>query len=243
MRPYKLILSYDGTAYFGWQKTAAGPSIQESLSTAIRQITQEEVTPEAASRTDRGVHATGQVVAFTLKKEWEPEALQKALNGTLPRDIRVQQITWGSPLFHPTLSAVEKEYRYWISLGPVQDPIHRLYSWAFRYPLDLDKMKRAAAFLLGTRDFSSFANEEKDNPICHIKSIEIAQEELLEIRIRGDRFLYKMARNIAGTLVYVGCGKLSATSIRAILASKDRKKAGVTAPAHGLTLYSVDYLE
>ena len=246
LRPYKLIISYDGTAYLGWQKTKMGPSIQESLQKAVQQISQEEIVPEGASRTDRGVHAIGQVALLPLKKKWEPRALQRALNAALPRDIRIHAIEISEPDFHPTLQAVEKEYHYSLCLSPVQDPIHRLYSWAFPYPLDIEKMNRAARDFLGERDFSSFANgenEKESNPVCSLNRITISPvaANRLQIAIAGNRFLYKMARNIVGTLIYVGSGKLPEDSIEKILASKDRKQAGITAPAHGLALYKVIY--
>jgi tRNA pseudouridine38-40 synthase len=299
MKTYKVTISYDGTSYFGWQKTKTGPSIQETLEKAIKRITQEEVLPEAASRTDRGVHATGQVISFSLTKEWEARSLERALNAVLPSDIRIARVEEAPSGFHPTLDAKEKEYRYSFCLAPVQDPIHRLYSWAFRYPLDLAKMERAAKDLLGCHDFSGFANITKENPICaiyctrpetwnfdraktariddrkrvHISNIDpftivdssefsrrskskfqaecsisgIAisplPEDRLEIAITGNRFLYKMARNLVGSLAYIGCGKLPEDAVSKILASKDRKTAGVTAPSHGLFLYRVDYHE
>lgn len=249
--PYKLTLAYDGTAYFGWQKTKMGPSIQESLQNAVKQVAQEEVLPEGASRTDRGVHAMGQVASFHLAKTWEAKSLQRALNAVLPQDIRVISIEPAPIDFHPTLQAKEKEYRYRICYSAVQDPIHRLYSWAFRYPLNYPIMEEAAQAFIGRHDFSAFANRESDktrandNPFCTLSRINLISlpENQIEIAMVGDRFLYKMARNIAGTLIHIGCGKLPKDRIVKILASKDRKLAGVTAPAHGLALYRVSYLE
>lgn len=232
---FKVILSYDGTRYFGWQKTITGPSIQEELEKAIFQITGERVLPEAASRTDRGVHAEGQVVQFALQKGGDPLRLQRGLNAVLPSDIRVVEMT---PLaFHPTLDAVGKEYHYRLSLEPVQDPIDRLYSWHFPYPLDLKKIEEASKDLIGTHDFSAFANEEEKDPICTVASIDFKGC----FRIQGNRFLYKMVRNIVGTLIYIGSGKLATDSIPQILDSRDRKKGGITAPAHGLHLHQVFY--
>jgi tRNA pseudouridine38-40 synthase len=243
-RLYKLTLSYDGTSYFGWQKTKTGPSVQETLELAVRQVTQEEILPEGASRTDRGVHASGQVASIQLQRAWEPNALLRALNAVLPQDIRIQLIENASLEFHPTLNAIEKEYHYRLCMGDVQDPINRLYSWAFHYPLDIEKMIRASKDFLGMHDFSAFANEEKENPFCTISRIEIASLafDRLQIAITGNRFLYKMARNIAGTLIYIGCGKIDEHAIPKIFESKDRKQAGISAPAHGLFLHKVRYL-
>lgn len=240
---YRLLLAYDGTRYFGWQTTRMGPSIQATLSDALFAISRERVIPEAASRTDRGVHAEAQSVAFSLAKEWDPVRLRRGLNSVLPPDIRVVQVERGNPSFHPTLHARQKEYHYRLCLGPVQEPIYRLYSWHFRFPLDLAAMEEGSAALLGTRDFAALANEPEKNPICHLQSIrfEPLERNRLQIALISDRFLYKMARNLAGTLLYVGCGKLSASSIPALLDSRDRKQAGITAPAHGLFLHRVDY--
>jgi tRNA pseudouridine38-40 synthase len=240
---FSLTLSYDGTRYFGWQKTRSGPSIQEALEQAIAQIAREQVVPEAASRTDRGVHARGQVVAFSLEREWELQRLQKALNGTLPHDIRVVKIETAPSTFHPTLHARQKEYHYRLCLGDVQEPHCRRYSWHFRYPLNLTDMEEAAQGLIGMRDFRTFANGPEENSLCTLSTIAFVplERQRLQIVLTGDRFLYKMARNLAGTLLYIGCGKLPPGSISALLQSKDRKQAGMTAPAHGLFLHRVDY--
>lgn len=226
----KLLLSYDGTPYWGWQKTNAGPTIQETLQRAIFHIAQEQVVPEAASRTDRGVHAEGQVVSFSLKKEWNLKSLQKGLNAVLPPSIRIPAIESAEPRFHATLDAKEKEYHYRLCLCAVQDPIHRLYSWHFRYPLNLSQMKEAAESLVGERDFSSFANEKAKNPICTLSQIAFSflSEERLQISLKGNRFLYKMARNLVGTLIAIGSGRSSSCK-------------GPTAPAHALFLHRVDY--
>ena len=232
---YKAVIAYDGTSYFGWQKTRSGPSIQEEMQKALAQITGESILPEAASRTDRGVHAEGQVIQFALAKVMDLPKLHRGLNAALPNDIRILQLV---PChFHPTLDARGKEYIYRLSTGPVQDPVNRLYAWHVHTPLDLAKMERAAQELIGTHNFTAFANEEEKDPICTIESIDFRAQ--LEIVIKGNRFLYKMVRNIVGALVYVGQGKL--VSLAEILRSQDRKKGGVTAPAHGLHLHQVFY--
>lgn len=233
---YKVKLSYDGTRYFGWQKTKTGPSIQEELEKTIWQITRERVLPEAASRTDRGVHAEGQVVQFALSQEWQPSKLLLGLNAVLPKDIRIKEIERKD--FHPTLDAKGKEYRYRICQGLAQDPTLRLYSWHFRHPLDLSLIEQAAKHLIGTHDFTSFANEEEKDPVCTLESIHFDPPFF---RILGNRFLYKMVRNLVGTLAYAGCGKIAVDAIPGILAAKDRKLAGMTAPAHGLYLHQVFY--
>lgn len=246
MRRYKIVLSYDGTRYFGWQKTKMGPSIQETLEKTIYQLTQEKIAPEAASRTDRGVHAEGQTASFVLTREREPKSLQRGLNALLPMDIRVITVEQVALHFHPTLHTIEKEYRYHLCLGTVQEPMYHRYSWAFRYPLNLLSIEHAAKDLLGTHDFSALTNKSNgvQNRICTLHRIEITSlpDQRLQIAIIGNRFLYKMVRNIVGTLLYIDCGKLPKDHIPILLASKDRTKAGITAPAHGLTLYRVSYI-
>jgi tRNA pseudouridine38-40 synthase len=243
MFPYRLIISYDGTRYFGWQKTDAGPSIQGTLEKAIISLGEISPCPEAASRTDRGVHAEGQAVLIVLQKRWEEKKLRHALNGSLPSDLRVLLVEAVPLEFHPTLDALEKEYLYDCCLRSTQDPIYRLYSWHLHRHLLLEEMREGAKQLLGTHDFSAFTNTHKENPICTLRKIEIFElaEDRLQISLTGDRFLYKMARNLIGTLIAVGSRKISLDELKTILASKDRKQAGMTAPAHGLSLHRIVY--
>ncbi len=240
---YQLILSYDGTRYFGWQKTKTGPSIQETLEKALTDIGEIGPPPEAASRTDRGVHARGQSVAILLIKKWDEKTLQKALNHSLPLDIRIVHVKAKAIDFHPTLEALEKEYHYDCCLTRVQQPIYRRYSWHVYQPVFLDKIEQGAKQLLGTHDFTAFTNAPKQNAICTLREISLSPlpEKRLRISISGDRFLYNMARNIVGTLLAIGHKKFSPEEISLILTSRDRKKAGMTAPAHGLVLHRVVY--
>lgn len=247
MRNLKLIVSYDGTGYLGWQKTKMGKSIEETLEQCIAQILQEKVSLQAASRTDAGVHAGGQIVNFFAKRtDLDVEAFHKSLRSILPRDISLLGVEVADEKFHPTLDCDSKEYHYHVCYGTVQLPFHRAYSWHWHTSLVLEEMQRAAKYLLGTHDFSTFCNEVNltcKNGICTLSKIEIYSlgDERLCIAIQGNRFLYKMVRNLVGTLVYVGAGKISATDIPTILASKDRTRAGMTAPSHGLTLKKVFY--
>jgi len=242
----KLILAYLGTSFVGWQKTPLGPTIEEALENVLQQILQHPVKLQAASRTDAGVHAQGQVVNFTTTKPICVGVLQHSLNGMLPKEISVLKAKEMPEEFHPTLSCIKKTYAYRICYGPWQLPFHRHTSWHFPYPLSLEQMRKAAAHLIGTHDFSTFCNDRAlwdRDPVCHIESIAVVEEmsERIRIEITGDHFLYKMARNIAGTLAYVGCGKIDPDQIPAILANQDRTLAGMTAPAHGLTLKQVYY--
>lgn len=241
-------LAYEGTNYLGWQKTSMGPSIEETLEKALLQILQEEVVLQAASRTDAGVHAAGQIVNFHTEKCIP--SLQKLLisvNSQLPQDIRVMGVEWSSSAFHPTLDCVGKEYRYFVCNGPAQLPHNRFFSWHFPRSLDRAAMKQAALALNGEHDFSAFCNVRKNHGYeHHVRRIEEIHIDSLPngrlmFRIRGNHFLYKMVRNLVGTLLYVGCGKIQASGIPSILASQNRTLAGVTAPAHGLCLHEVHY--
>lgn len=238
-----LEICYDGTPFLGWQKTKMGPSIQEALEKALLAITQESPLVQAASRTDRGVHAEGQVVAFSLSKTWDLPTLTRALHARLPPTIRIRKALYRHASFHPTLEAVCKTYSYQLYLAPVQLPQERLYSWHLYHPLRLDLMQESAHLLLGEHDFSAFTNRPYENPLCHLFQLEVSPplEGMAKISCRGNRFLYKMVRNLVGTLVYIGLGKIPPSSLPSLLASKDRRKTGITAPAHGLFLEGVEY--
>ncbi len=243
----KLVISYDGTNYFGWQKTPFGKSIEETLEKAIGIVLQEKVSLEAASRTDRGVHAEGQVVRFSTSQTiLDLRKLKKRINSLLPKDISILSIEEKSEEFHPTLSTTGKEYHYYICKGLFQLPHNRYFSWHFASDLCLEAMREEAKILIGTHDFSAFCNEQKQNPENKVRtlfSIEIIplEENRIKISMKGNHFLYKMVRNIVGSLVYIGCGKLKPNSLLEILKSQDRKKAGLTAPAKGLRLHKVFY--
>lgn len=229
-------VAYEGTHYWGWQKARGRKSIQEEISIALRKLSCEDVIPEAASRTDKGVHARGQSIAFGLKKEITPYRLLKALNAHLSPDIRILEINETTSDFHPTIDAQGKEYRYYLSLGPFQSPMDRLYAWHIPQALDIAAMKDASQELLGTHDFSAFSTKESHSPLCTLSSIDfIYANRKLEIHLKGNRFLYKMARTLVGTLVEVGKGKTFYFN------SKKRESVGMTAPAHGLFLHRVVY--
>lgn len=247
MANIKMTVCYDGTNFLGWQKTIEGPSIQESLEKALSQILQTEVSLEAASRTDAGVHAKGQVVNFTISnRSICLKQLQRSLNALLNHQIKIMHIEQEEDSFHPTLDNIGKEYHYFISTAAVEDPFLRHTSWHFNHLLDLDKMRQAASALIGTKDFSAFCNDRarsSKSPICRVDKITIEKlpSSRLCIAIAGNRFLYKMVRNIVGTLAYIGSGKIDAGAMEDILTNKMRQYAGVTAPAHGLFLQQVFY--
>lgn len=244
----KLILAYDGGAYLGWQKTAMGPSIEETLESVLQQILQEPIALQAASRTDAGVHAKGQVVNFlTSKENLDLQRLKVGLNCLLPKDIAVMHVEEAAENFHATLACQSKEYHYTLCYGTAQWPQMRHFSWHYPHRLDVDAMRAAAQLLLGEHDFSAFCNVKKNSTykhyVRHIHSIAliVLPDDSLRIEIKGNHFLYKMVRNIVGTLVYVGCQKIAVDEISAILKSKERPNAGITAPAHGLCLHRISY--
>lgn len=244
----KLVIAYDGTAFLGWQKTPTGSSIEEKLQHVLQMILQEPISLQAASRTDAGVHAQGQVVNFLTQKEIPSlEKLLISLNQLLPKDIAVVKIELMSPDFHPTLHCKGKTYHYSICQNTAQLPQYRLYSWHCPYGLDLNAMQEAIPHFIGEHDFSSFCNMKKQTNyrdyIRTIRRLEVfpLPDHRLRIEIEGDHFLYKMVRNIVGTLVYVARGKINGEDIPELLSAKDRRLIGITAPAHGLTLHSVAY--
>lgn len=248
MRNIKLIIAYDGTHYFGWQKTKMGPSVEGTLEQVLSKILQRPVTLQAASRTDAGVHADGQVVNFlTTDNVFPLEKLKAALNGLLPKDIVVLKAEDAATDFHPTLHAISKEYRYTVCYNQTQMPHRRYYSWHYPYPLDTDLIKQAIPLLVGQRDFSAFCNARKNSAysdyVRRLRAITLNElpDNCLQFEIYGDSFLYKMVRNLVGTLVYVGCGKILVEDVKKIIASADRTKAGITAPAHGLFLHRIEY--
>ena len=244
---YKMTLAYEGTRYYGWQKNLDGPSIEESLEETLSLLLQHPISLQAASRTDRGVHAEGQVINFfSTNKTLSPRDLLRSLNKILPKDITVTSLEKALPTFHPTLDAAGKEYHFSICNHSTQDPFHRHVSWHVPKKLSLEPMRTAATYFLGTHDFSSLTNTrfpKHKQTVCTLKTLEITKQthHRLHIRVIGDHFLYKMVRNLVGTLVQVGQGKLDPKTIPTILQKKDRKQAGVTAPACGLRLAYVIY--
>lgn len=247
-RNLALRLAYQGTHYLGWQSTKEGPSIEGTLKAALEKLLRHPVELQAASRTDRGVHAADQVVNFFTDDPIEPPKIQRALNGMLPRDMAVTAICEMDLSFHPTLDVVQKEYRYFVCYGNVQLPHFRYLSWHIHQPLDCNLMRKVMQELVGTQNFKAFCNQRKQmhyanfvRQITRFELIELEGERLCFI-IEGPNFLYKMVRTLVGTLVDIGRGKLSYDKMPEILLSEDRRLAGVTAPALGLILSKVHYI-
>ena len=261
MPHWKLTLAYDGTPYNGWQIQPNLPTVQGTLARVIHRITGEEVLPQGSGRTDTGVHALGQVASVTLGSPIPGPNLQRALNHNLPPSIRVTAIEEVGEEFHARHSARRKTYEYRIATQVVCPPMLAPYVWNCTWPLDLAAMCEAAAGVVGTYDFTSFAatdpdlaardqeafeDEDSDVPVrTAIRSIYHSawrrDGELLVYRVTGSGFLHHMVRNLVGTFVDVGRGRTAAGAIPEILAARRRSAAGPTAPPQGLFLVGVEY--
>lgn len=252
MRTIKLILQYDGTNYAGWQIQDNAETVQELVEEALATVLQEEIRVAGASRTDSGVHALGQVAAFRTSNPLSCHRLLRSLNGILPADIRVLDVSETGEDFVPRY-AKEKTYRYAMAFRGVLSPFQTRYAWHVRESVDLDVMQEAMVFLIGEHDFTSFTASgggEKTH-IRRITDIEFGpggiigacrgDQNIYHFDITANGFLYKMVRNIVGTLVEVGRGRIDADVVPEILQARDRKRAGPTAPACGLCLVSVRY--
>jgi tRNA pseudouridine38-40 synthase len=262
MRNLKLTLAYDGTHYSGWQVQPDRPSIQGTLREAFFQLTGEQVTINAAGRTDAGVHALGQVANIRTATKLPLERLRLGLQHYLPDDIGTREIAEVPFEFHATLSARRKMYRYVVRPSRLRDPFSRSYAWRVSHDLDAAAMAEAAHALVGTHDFKCF--ETQGSPRADTVrtlfqagvmrapegAIFSAEKEpgctagpYIFVEVTGDGFLYNMVRAIAGTLVEVGLGKRSPASMATLLEEGSRATAGQTAPPHGLFLVRVEYEE
>lgn len=246
MKRVKLTVAYDGTNYCGWQVQPNGITVQEVLNKHLSELTGEQIETIGASRTDAGVHALGNVAVFDTNVRMPGEKFSYALNQRLPEDIRIQKAEEVSPEFHPRYVESEKTYEYRILNRRFPVPTQRFYTHFTYVPLDLDKMRAASEYLLGEHDFKSFcgAGAQVKTTVRTIKNIEISREEdLITIRITGNGFLYNMVRIIAGTLMEIGGGAYPPEHMKEILDALDRKAAGPTAVARGLTLVKIEYKE
>jgi tRNA pseudouridine38-40 synthase len=244
MRSIKLTIEYDGTGYHGWQVQPNARTVQGVIEGKLAQITGERVRLIASSRTDTGVHALGQVANFKTRSPLDALSFLKALNGLLPGDIRVKGVEEVDEAFHARFSAKRKVYEYRILNGEVHSPFYRHFSWFVPGKLDLARMREAAMKLVGLHDFSSFcsAGSMHKTTVREIYGMQVGRRGgLVVIRLEANAFLKQMARNIVGTLVEVGKRKLSPSQFGAILEARDRRKAGVAAPAKGLFLVKIHY--
>ena len=249
-RNLKLIVSYDGSEFSGWQVQPDAATVQGTLALSIGRITGEKVLPQGSGRTDAGVQALAQNVTFVTFSSVPTENFQKALNDILPPSVRVLDVKEMPEGFHARHSARGKTYRYRIYREPICAPFLARYVWHYPYPLEEEAMRRAAGLVVGEHDFTSFAavdpeRGKDDEPVANVRKIfssawERTGEELV-YTVRGSGFLHHMVRNLVGTFILVGRGTLRPEDLQRILEARNRSAAGATAPCTGLYLVSVDY--
>ncbi|KSV59640.1 tRNA pseudouridine(38-40) synthase TruA [Acetivibrio ethanolgignens] len=245
MKRYMLEVAYDGTNYCGWQVQPGKATIEGELNKALSDLLKQEIEVIGASRTDSGVHGLGNVAVFDAETRIPGEKLKYALNQRLPEDIRVQTSREVASDFHPRHCDSKKTYEYRILCREVELPTERLYAHFTYRKLNLERMQRAATYVVGEHDFKSFcsAGSQVKETVRTVYSLTVEQEEdLIKIRITGSGFLYNMVRIIAGTLMEVGVGAIEPDEMREIIAGCDRGLAGPTAPARGLRLVKIEYI-
>lgn len=250
----RLVIRYDGTSFAGYQEQPGQRTVQGVLQEAIERIAGHAVKVRGASRTDAGVHAEGQVVAFDTERVLPPERWALALNRYLPEDLAVREAVSCAEGYAPRFDSVHKTYRYLLHVGPLRDPLMRTRAWHLgrqvrsrRGPLDMAAMREAAACLVGTHDFQAFraADDERELTVRTIHALEVLErvhgdDELIAIVVNGSAFMKNMVRILTGTLVEVGLGRMTPSAVAALLQpGAERRSAGPTAPAHGLTLMSM----
>jgi len=265
VRNLRLILSYDGAEFAGWQVQPGRTTVQGALASAIGRLSGENVLPQGSGRTDAGVHALAQVASFATASAIPAENWMRALNDILPASIRVLEVSEAAPEFHARKSARAKTYRYRIHRAAVCPPFLARYVWHYPYPLEESAMVAAAGLVVGQHDFTSFAavdpervermaagenvrtegirttNIQTTNVRTIFSSIWTREDEELIYTVRGSGFLHHMVRNLVGTFLLVGKGTVSLEDLRRILDARERTAAGPTAPASGLYLVEVEY--
>jgi len=241
----RLNLAYDGSRYHGWQRQDNALTLQETIEEKIEMMVCEPVKLIASGRTDAGVHAVNQVCNFKTRSNMDPGTIKKGLNGLLPDDIFVRDAAYVPPEFHSRYSAKSKVYEYRILNEENPDVFRRKYVWYIHTPLDIQVMAKCLAHLLGRYDFSSFRSSGSGNrdPVRSILRAELRETErsLLRVVIEADGFLRHMVRNIVGTVVEAGLGRIGLGGFEKILESRDRRSAGIKAPPQGLFLMDVQY--
>lgn len=251
MRTLKLTVAYEGTDFAGWQRQATERTVQAAIEDALRPIEGRRAVVVGAGRTDAGVHASGQVASVQLDAAIACGDLRRALNATLPPDVRILAVDEMPAGFNAQYAAVSKTYRYWLWAGGVVPPQLRRYVWHVPQPLDLERMQAAAAALIGEHDFAAFQATGGD-VVTTVRrvfaSCAVAEPSpfpapgvYLKYEITGSGFLRHMVRNITGTLVDIGRGRRAVEEMAQVLASRDRRHASATAPPQGLVLVEVSY--
>lgn len=250
MRNLKLILSYDGAEFSGWQVQPDKSTVQGTLASAIGRVTGEKVLPQGSGRTDAGVHALAQVVTFVTESSVPTGNFLKALNDVLPASVRVIEVTEMPPQFHARHSAKAKTYRYRIYRGTICPPFLARYVWHYPYPLDEAAMADASGQVVGEKDFTSFAAVDPERgregeSVSNVRTIFSSswhrEEEEFVYTVCGSGFLHHMVRNLVGTFILVGRGTLKPGDVTRIVEARNRSAAGATSPASGLYLVSVEY--
>ena len=242
---FKLTIEYDGTAFSGWQRQDNAPSVQEFIEKALKSFSQEDITLFVAGRTDAGVHALGQVAHADIPDRFCAERVQRALNFYLKEQaVSILKAEPVSQDFHARFSAKKRHYVYRINTRPSPMVLDKDRVWHHPYPLDVDAMREAATYLIGSHDFSTFRTVhcQAKSPIRTIDSIHIERNrDEINIAFSAQSFLHHQVRNITGTLIMVGCGKWKPSDVKTALEKKNRCAGGPTAPAQGLYFLKVDY--
>lgn len=242
----KLVVAYDGTNYCGWQVQPNGETIEGVLNRELSSLLGEDIKVTGASRTDSGVHSLGNVAVFDTDTRIPPEKISYALNIRLPEDIVVQDSCEVAPDFHPRHCNSRKTYEYRILNRRFAMPTRRLDTYFYHRPLDVERMQQAARYLEGTHDFKSFCsvNTVVEDTVRTIYTLQVTKDvdDIITIRVQGSGFLYNMVRILAGTLIQVGIGAMELEQMTEILEAKDRSASGPTAPAQGLTMMGIEFL-
>jgi tRNA pseudouridine38-40 synthase len=242
----KLTITYRGSDFYGWQRQDPHPTVQLALETALKNIFGQTFHVAGSGRTDRGVHALGQVASCQLPATHPPETLLRALNFHLPPGVRVLSVQKAATKFHARFSAKGKTYLYRIANSPFLHPLEIGRAWHLPRPLDLKAIRQAARLFVGKHDFASFTSNpgyQRESTVRRLRTIRIARkpDSILEFTFDGDGFLYRMVRNLVGALVKVGHGRLTVPELKKILLARTRSTAPPTAPAEGLYLLQVRY--
>jgi len=247
---YRATIAYEGTAYAGWQLQLNQPTVQGEVSRALEMIDGAPVTADAAGRTDAGVHAAGQVVSFVLRRSWRADQLCRAINGNLPRDIRILEIDPVAASFHPRFDARRKTYRYQIFTARILSPFWRRYALHYPFALDYERFVSDASRFVGRHDFRGFtvSSGESRSTVRTIEAVDVQRDrEMIRIDFTGDGFLRYQVRTMVGALLDINRDRhrrfveAGIKSIDDLIRARDRQLVGTSAPAHGLTLMKVEY--
>lgn len=242
MKNIKLTIEYDGTDFCGWQEQPDLRTVQGEIKKSLSYIFQTDIKLTGSGRTDTGVHAAEQVANFYCHSDFTLYRIKAALNGTLPKDIRIINVEEVPSDFHARFNAKKREYHY--QIAKYEKAINRYYSWFYKHKVDVELMHRTSQHLLGRHDFQSFCQSKSDvkHYICNVEMIKWEEKtDLIIFKIVANRFLHNMVRIIVGTILEIGAGKIEPETLKLILNAKDRRSAGPTIPAKGLILFKVYY--